>query len=132
MNVDDALKGRVFYRSEALAGIDEYDPDNERFPVSSLDEANLVSSEVDHRWAKDHKPVLDIDFPAWLVPSSTEGHFHLYLDKEMSWDQYKKLLNALADVGILQEGYVNVSIERKATHVRLPWIKKHTVEGEPF
>lgn len=71
-----------------------------------------------------HRPVLDIDFPAKLIPSSTEGHFHLYLDKEMPWSTYEKLLAALAEAGIIEEGYAKASIARRYSTVRLPWEKK--------
>lgn len=52
-----------------------------------------------------HVPMIDIDFPARLVPSSTEGHFHLYLDGiQLSPVKYEKLLRTLFEVGILEEG----------------------------
>ena len=98
--------------------------------VQSPDLGTVVTSEVadrDAKWkpATDlHKPVLDLDIPAVLLPSSTEGHFHLYIDKEMSWKSYKKLLTVLAEVGIIEEGYLRASVARKYTAVRLPWIKK--------
>lgn len=71
-----------------------------------------------------HKPLLDIDFPAKLVPSSTPGHFHLFLDKKLTWENYKKLLSVLAEVGIIEPGYYGASLKRGSTDVRLPWIKK--------
>lgn len=77
-----------------------------------------------------HRPVLDIDFPVKLVPSSTEGHFHLYLDKEMPWSTYKNLLNALAAAGIIEKGYAAASIARGYSTVRLPWEKKD-IKGYP-
>lgn len=113
---------------------------------ADLDKANLLSSEMDfpNGWCPApggavydglgdvlsgepkffHRPVLDIDFPAKLVPSSTPGKFHLYLDKPMTWPVYEKLLTALADAGIIEPGYANASIDRMATFVRLPWVKK--------
>jgi hypothetical protein len=38
--------------------------------------------------------------PRWtstsrLVPSKTEGHFYLYLDQEMTWPEYVRLLTHL-------------------------------------
>lgn len=71
-----------------------------------------------------HRPILDIDFPAMLIPSSTEGHFHLYLDRPMKWKVYKKLLQALAEVGIIEPGYAGASIERRASYLRLPGVPK--------
>lgn len=91
-----------------------------------LDEAWVVSSDTG-MW---HRPVLDLDFPARLVPSTTPGHFHLYLDIDLGWDDYQWLLSVMAEVGILEKGYVGAAIERGATHVRLPWVKKKAKEFE--
>ena len=71
-----------------------------------------------------HLPCIDIDIPARLIPSSTEGHFHLYFDAPVSWDNYQVLLKALSDCGIVEPGYVNVSIEQGGTTVRMPHVKK--------
>jgi hypothetical protein len=71
-----------------------------------------------------HRPILDIDFPAMLIPSSTEGHYHLYLDLPMKWSAYEKLLSALAAAGIIEKGYYRASVERKATFLRLPGVPK--------
>lgn len=71
-----------------------------------------------------HRPILDIDFGAALIPSSTEGHFHLYLDKPMTWKNYKRLLNVMAEVGVIEPGYAQASIERGYSSTRLPWVKK--------
>lgn len=84
--------------------------------------ANLISSQV--AGTLDHKPVLDIDLPCKLISSTHAGHHHLYIDKAMSWDQYKKLLDVLSDCGIIQKGYRNASHARGFSSVRLPWIKK--------
>ena len=71
-----------------------------------------------------HRPVLDIDIPARLIPSSTPGHSHLYLDIDMEWDKYEALLKALADAHVIEEGYVLAALDRRATFVRLPWVTK--------
>lgn len=84
-------------------------------------EANLISSEAENGL---HYPVLDIDFPIYVIPSSTPGNFHLYIEKGLPWSTYSKLLVALTDAGILQEGYLNACLGRKATYVRLPWVSK--------
>lgn len=95
-------------------------------PVKSIDDANVITSLDDNVFSSSrmHRPVLDIDFPAQLIPSSTPGHFHLYIEKAMTWPQYQVLLKALAEVGIIQNGYAQASIRRGFTAVRLPWIKK--------
>lgn len=95
----------------------------------SLDRATVLTSEVasEESWLKPsgmHKPVLDIDMPVKVLDSSTPGHHHLLINKEMTWEQYEKLLDVLAEVGIIEEGYVQASRHRKHTAVRLPWVKK--------
>jgi hypothetical protein len=94
---------------------------------------NLVSSRLTYGERYDssyHSPVLDIDFPARLVPSTTEGHFHLYLDGiTMEWKRYERLLAALAEAGIIEQGYYEASVRRKMTCVRLPHVRK-PVENE--
>jgi hypothetical protein len=77
-----------------------------------------------------HRPLLDIDFPAVVIPSTTPGHGHLYIDKEMSWKDYKKLLNLFADLGIIEHGYRGASLARGYSALRLPWIKKEKEEAE--
>ena len=98
--------------------------------VGSPDHGTVVTSEIaipQEGWRPltgVHKPVLDIDLPVVVLPSSTEGHSHLFIDKGMSWSQYVKLLDVLVDVGIIEEGFRNASVARGHTAVRLPWIKK--------
>jgi len=88
-----------------------------------LEDANLVSSESGTN-PSFHRPVLDIDLPCELIPSSTPGKFHLYIDCPMTWVEYEKLLRALERARILESGYVNASIERKATMLRKPGVYK--------
>lgn len=87
-----------------------------------LQESNSVGSL--HVASGMHKPVLDIDMPALLVPSSTPGHSHLYIDAPMDWPDYAMLLKALAGVGIIQSGYLGASLAREGTWVRTPWTRK--------
>lgn len=76
-----------------------------------------------------HRPLLDIDFPAVVIPSSTPGHGHLYIDKEMPWKDYQKLLNLFAELGIIENGYRGASLARGYSALRLPWIKKNKDEN---
>lgn len=96
----------------------------------SEEKANLVSSLIDDgdEHTRMHAPVLDIDMPCRLVPSTTEGHFHLYIDKAMTWERYALLLNALMRAGIIEEGFYKMSMKREATFVRKPGIEKQ--EGD--
>lgn len=83
--------------------------------------ANLVSSLTEGGL---HAPVLDLDVPAFLLPSSTPGHSHLYIDVEMPWRTYRALLRAMKDAGIIEKSFYRGSIQRKQTMVRPPWVKK--------
>lgn len=73
-----------------------------------------------------HMPVIDIDVKAFLIPSTTLGHSHLYIDHEVEWEDYIAMLKAMAKCGIVEPGYVSASEARGYTAVRLPWIKKQT------
>lgn len=116
----------LFLQSVVDFGSD-YDVEFGRFTTENVDEAKVIISlcRGNDGWPTGmSKVVLDIDLPAQLVPSSTPGHFHLYIDKEVPTDKYMRLLEVLAEVGIIEEGYKEASIARGFTAVRLPWIKK--------
>lgn len=91
---------------------------------TTLERANAINSDIAFTEKGMHKVALDLDLPAKLIPSGTEGHFHLYIDKVMTWENYKKLLEVLAEVGIIESGYAGASIRRGFTTLRLPWHKK--------
>lgn len=121
MAVRDLLPRLVLFRNVRWQDYEAGMPDRES--TLDLESAEASSSEL---WDKPgvHYALLDLDVPAYLVPSSTEGHSHLYIEHEMSWEKYEALLVALGDAGILESGYVSVSRERKFTALRLPWVKK--------
>lgn len=75
-----------------------------------------------------HYPVIDIDINHDYIPSTTPGHGHLYFNTPVTWEQYTKLLDVLAECGIVEEGYVKASKARGYTAVRLPWVKKPAEE----
>lgn len=84
-----------------------------------------------------HTVMLDIDQPVRLVPSTTPGHWHLYIDVAMPWWRYRKLLKALKNAGIIEPGYYSASVARRCTALRLPWVKKEDLqpkrdEEDPF
>ena len=113
----------------------DYD-DTEKRPVADIETANVVSSIMrGHTPAPGgggsghHLPVLDLDVPAVLIPSSTDGHWHLYLDVQVPDAAYWPMLEALATAGVLEGGYVRASKARGYTSVRLPWVKKSAVEA---
>lgn len=93
-----------------------------------------TSVEVEDKSKWYHRPVLDIDFPARLVPSSTDGHFHLYLDGVLiPHDKYMYLLAALASCGVISDGYLKYSTERGYTAVRMPGnFKPKVTDPQPY
>lgn len=94
--------------------------------VDTSGEANLVSSKCEDGF---HRPIIDLDVPHRLVPSSTEGHSHLYIDVPMRFWRYALLLAALRLAGVIEKGYFAWSIRRRASFARLPGVYK---EGDPF
>lgn len=102
----------------------------ERQPATSIAEAN-VSTSIREDAEDRHALLLDLDVPAWLVPSSTEGHSHLYVDVSIPTSTYFRLLDALADAEVIQRGFANSSKHRGGTALRLPWVKKPTLSIVP-
>ena len=98
----------------------------EREPALSIVEANVSTSIREDR--DGHALLIDLDVPAYLVPSSTPGHSHLYVDVAIPQATYFRLLDLLAEAGVIQYGYANSSKHRGGTALRLPWIKKEAVE----
>lgn len=83
---------------------------------------NLVSSLLDNGL---HAPAIDIDIPCRYVPSSTEGHGHLYFDDvRLEWPAYVDLLQALVNAGIVDEAYLAHSKTRGMTLLRPDHVKK--------
>jgi len=70
-----------------------------------------------------HKVVLDIDHPSALYESSS-GNFHLLIDKTLTREQYKKVVDVLAEVGILNQFHAKHFDEKKGTYVFAPWVDK--------
>lgn len=106
-----------------------------REPAKSIAEANIATSireDIGDPYAKPvHALLIDLDIPAWLVPSSTPGHSHLYVDVAIQQEAYFRLLAALAECGVIQHGYAASSIARGGTALRLPWVKKPTESESP-
>lgn len=96
-------------------------------PVRFRVKANMVSSDIQGT-EKLHAPVLDLDFPAFLIESSTAGHYHLYLDKPVTWYRYKRLLRAMYKAGLINKGWYKTSKRRKATFLRLPEVQKSSAD----
>lgn len=113
-------QGRRYYFAERLNG-SGHEPEVDDRRECTREEANLVGSMgSDGR----HRPLIDLDEGVQLVPSSTAGHYHLYLDTEMSWSCYLRLLEAMRDAGVVSHFFVKAAMIREQTFVRPPWVKK--------
>ena len=114
----DRALGRITNRSP-LGALIVGDEKMRRFAWYS--EANLISSRTS---TGKHAPVIDLDVPHRVIPSTTPGHGHLYIDVETSWPRYALLLLALRWCGIIERGHCYWSLRRGGTFVRLPHIRK--------
>jgi hypothetical protein len=96
--------------------------DAQRYSIEmDLAKADVITSVVADKFGKAiHKPVIDIDFPVKALPSTNPEHSHLYIDKELTWDQYQELLEVMVKVGLVEPGYLSASRERGFTAVRKP------------
>lgn len=116
---------QVLHADVVFVGYSETGED--RRVTENLDEAQVVTSLIAGMTRRNggwHRLIVDVDLPLAVVPSSTPGHGHLYVDAPMQWPVYVRLLEALRDAGVLEQGYVAASIERGHTAVRLPWVRK--------
>ena len=123
-NPEQPMPERTFWFLESL---DASEPDLSAVPTDDhyFDDANRVQVEPEKAnlicsLADDgtHLPVLDIDYTASLVGSSTPGHFHLYLDQPISWYKYAIVLATLGWAGLIEPGYAKAALRRRGTFVR--------------
>lgn len=145
-----ALLDRLPLRGQRLAWVDfnrggytaEEEVDGRVVLDAPLEEANVMTSLVDvpgitgrrlapasRTTGKEndvvlHRAVIDIDHPVTVVKSSTAGHSHLFIDLVIPWGDLVKLLEVMAEIGLVEPGYVNASKARGYTAVRLPWVSK--------
>lgn len=99
---------------------------HDRDEVTALpDWANLVSSRTT---SGKHMPILDLDFPHRLEQSSTSGHTHLYLDREVSHWRWIALMIGLRLAHVIEPGFFIWSMRRGQNFVRLPGAPKREQE----
>lgn len=119
---------RTYWRAEDLGIANEplivsllkYRQKKNRAQVTQ-EQANLMSSRTtDGR----QMPIIDLDYNFELVPSSTEGHYHLMLNVPMGRIRFTALMLVLWWTGVVEMGYAVWSIRRMGNFVRLPGIEK--------
>lgn len=123
MNGVVVMAGRRYWTTDGTMAktSDEIEQEKTRREVGGPDDAELIGSLTEGEW---HLPVFDLDYEAQLVPSKTQGHFHLYLNKPITWRQYKRVLRAMAAAGLIQKNYYRQSRRRGQAFVRIPNVRK--------
>jgi hypothetical protein len=81
-----------------------------------MDPPNLIASKTEDGY---HMPVLDIDLPIKVMPSSTPGHSHLFIEKPMAEEDYFDFLDVLVVAGLVEAGYAAASRARGASFARI-------------
>lgn len=71
----------------------------------------------------DPMPPLPIDATLTLVPSTSPGHFHLYIEKELRWDDYLRLLKAFVKAGLVEKAYCRSAARRGMTMLVKPGMR---------
>lgn len=126
--VAEMLGERILHRTRkplanakgSEADLGEYD--DPEYLAATHDNATLVTSELDNG---NHMPVIDIDRECMLIESGTPGHFHLYINREMTRAQYFSMLNAMVLAGVVEPGYYAHAMRRGRTFARYPGVTKH-------
>ena len=94
--------------------------------IPGPEETILVGSATDRGT---HQPVIDLDFGCRLIESSTPGHYHLYLDQEITIDKYIDLMEGFVKAGLVQEIHLDTLKEVRENYVRLPGSAKNGMNG---
>lgn len=116
---------RIYVKYQQLDSHNSYSKPKEEHVKAPYDQANLVTSATENGL---HAPVIDFDVPIEVYPSSQLGHHHLYINKEITWEQYQKILTAFVEAGLVEPGYKNAALSNGYTCVRKPGVLKPGVE----
>lgn len=113
-----------------------YEADKNRVEVKDMDQADVVGSLLkpgpfDDPEKRVHALLLDVDLPIHVIPSSTEGHSHLYLEVPggIPHEGYMALIALLGHLHVIEPGYAMASIRRGHSDLRPPWVKKGEEPG---
>lgn len=90
--------------------------------ASDADDWNLVSSHV--LGTKLQAPIIDLDFRHRYIPSTHDGHGHLYLDVPVRKWRWLALMIGLYLGGAVEQGYFWWSMRRGANFMRRPGVLK--------
>jgi len=93
----------------------------------SIGRQSFPLSDFHHKKPYHFCPVLIAPFR--LLPSSTAGHFHLYIDRETEWPQYAELLQRLTGAGLIEENYYRPCVRRKQSFLLKPGVTKDDIRA---
>lgn len=131
--IKDTIGNRRMFRTLKPIKSDSAETKHPDQPFHQADHTNatLVSSLVheDDGFGDWHEPVIDIDLPCMLIPSTQPGHFHLYINKGMPFDTMVEMLEAMAKAGVVQYGFVEHTKRRGRAMVRYPGVTKHNEQA---
>lgn len=68
-----------------------------------------------------HKPIFDV------VPSSTRGSAHVYVQEPFGPTEHALLLQELTEVGVLSQKWLDITKQEEMGIVRTPWVAKTPV-----
>lgn len=131
-----ALIRRLTWHHQVRWEVPDYveDVEDHRSVTANLDQVEAFSSQrTDALPMIDgnepiHALLLDIDLPAWVVPSTQVNHNHLYVDlasvHHVGTKHLEEFLLAAAQIGLVEEGYARACIARGMTSLRAPWVPK--------
>jgi hypothetical protein len=107
--------------------LDTYDgPVDYVVPTKDAEQANLI---VSRKADGTYLVLIDADYDTWDIPSSTEGHSHLYLNVPgLTKRRYKRLMRALGRAGVVEKGFARSACRNEhGAALRLPWVRKEDV-----
>lgn len=71
---------------------------------------------------------LTLSVPVTAIPSSTRGHRHVYIDAEITWERYARLLGVLERARVLRGKFYAWALERRKTLLFKPGLTKRQIQ----
>lgn len=84
----------------------------------------------DSAYLEEKAPHIDLVVPVRVLPSSSLGHHHVYMDVEMPWAAYLAMCKMLKNAGLLEPGYLRASDARCMTMLLKPGLTKSRLIAE--
>lgn len=72
-------------------------------------------------------PLLELAVPVRVVPSSSSGHFHVYLDVQMPWRDYRRLCRRLMKAGVIGRNFLNLTEQWGMSMLFRPGLTKERI-----